>query len=49
MGAKLATKGVAVGQHDLVSAATAVSRGMDVATRDVRSFPKNLGLGILRW
>ena len=47
--AKLAAKGIAIGQHDLVIAATAVSRGMDVATRDVRSFPKIPGLGILRW
>ena len=47
--AKLTAKGIAIGQHDLVIAATAVSRGMDVATRDVRSFPKIPGLGILRW
>ncbi len=47
--AKLAAKGIAIGQHDLVIAATAVSRGMDVATRDARSFPKIPGLGVLRW
>ena len=47
--AKLAAKGIAVGQHDLVIAATAVSRGLDVATRDARSFPKVPGLSILRW
>ncbi len=47
--AKLAAKGIAIGQHDLVIAATAVSRGLDVATRDVRSFSKVPGLGILRW
>ena len=47
--AKLVAKGIAIGQHDLVIAATAVSRGLDVATRDVRSFSKVPGLGILRW
>ena len=47
--AKLAAKGIAIGQQDLVIAATAVSRGMDVATRDARSFAKIPGLEILRW
>jgi predicted nucleic acid-binding protein len=47
--ARLAAKGIAIGQHDLVIAATAISRGMDVATRDARSFPKIPGLKILRW
>ena len=47
--AKLAVKGIAVGQHDLVIAATAVSRGLDVATHDARSFPKIPGLSILSW
>ena len=47
--AKLAAKGVAVGQHDLIIGATAISRGLDVATRDARSFPKVPGLSILRW
>ena len=47
--AKLAARGIAIGQHDLVIAATAVSRGMDVATRDTRSFHKIPGLSILRW
>ena len=47
--AKLAAKGVTVGQHDLVIASTAVSRGLDVATRDTRSFPQIPGLSILRW
>ena len=35
--------------HDLVIAATAVSCGMDVATRDARSFPPIPGLSILSW
>ena len=47
--AKLAAKGVTIGAHDLLIAATAVSRGMDVATRDTRSFPKIPGLKLLHW
>ena len=47
--AKLASKGATVGQHDLIIGATAVSRGLDVATRDSRSFPKIPGLSVLRW
>jgi len=47
--AKLASKGDNVGQHDLIIGATAISRGLDVATRDTRSFPKIPGLSILRW
>ena len=47
--AKLAAKRVAIGQHDLVIASTAVSRGLDVATRDTRSFAKIPGLSILSW
>jgi len=47
--AELASKGDNVGQHDLIIGATAISRGLDVATRDTRSFPKIPGLSILRW
>ena len=47
--ARLASKGTLVGQHDLIIAATALSRGLEVATRDTRSFPKIPGLSILRW
>jgi predicted nucleic acid-binding protein len=47
--ATLASKGVAVGAHDLVIAATAISRGMEVATRDERSFPRIPGLSLIRW
>ncbi|MGH9319002.1 MAG: PIN domain-containing protein [Vicinamibacteria bacterium] len=46
---KLAVKGVQIGAHDLLIAATALSRGMDVATRDTRSFPRIPGLSLLRW
>lgn len=47
--AGLAAKGIAVGAHDLVIAATAISRGMEVATRDERSFPRIPGLSLIRW
>ena len=47
--ARLASKGVGVGAHDLLIAATAVSRGMNVVTHDERSFPRIPGLSILRW
>ncbi|HXV62256.1 MAG TPA: PIN domain-containing protein [Vicinamibacteria bacterium] len=47
--AKLAARGVTVGAHDLLIAATAVSRGMDVVTHDTRSFPKVPGLKLVRW
>lgn len=47
--ADLATKGITIGAHDLVIAATALAIGFDVATRDLRSFPKIPGLKTLRW
>ena len=46
---ELAERGTPVGPHDLLIAATAVSLGYDVATRDLRSFPKVRGLKVLRW
>jgi tRNA(fMet)-specific endonuclease VapC len=49
LGAELASKGTAVGAHDLMIAATAVAIDYDVATRDVRSFPKITGLTLKRW
>jgi predicted nucleic acid-binding protein len=49
LSAELAERGTAVGPHDLIIAATAVSLGYDVATRDLRSFPRIRGLQILRW
>ena len=47
--AQLATSGGSVGAHDLLIAATAIARGMDVVTRDERSFPRIPGLSVLRW
>ena len=47
--ATLAAKGINVGAHDLLIAATALAVGFDVATRDVRSFPKIPGLTTARW
>lgn len=46
--AKLAARGVSVGAHDLLIAATALSRGLGVATHDTRSFPKIPGLTLHR-
>lgn len=47
--ADLAARGVSVGAHDLLIAATAIAHGMDLATRDERSFPKIPGLSLIRW
>lgn len=47
--ADLAAKGVHVGAHDLVIAATALAVGFGVATRDLRSFPRIPGLVVTRW
>ena len=49
LGAELATKGAAVGAHDLIIASTAVAIDFAVATRDVRSFPRIAGLTLHRW
>jgi tRNA(fMet)-specific endonuclease VapC len=49
LGAELAAKGTPIGAHDLIIAATAVSIDFDVATRDLRSFPKIAGLALRRW
>ena len=49
IGADLAARGAAIGAHDLIIAATAVSIDFDVATRDLRSFPKIAGLALRRW
>jgi tRNA(fMet)-specific endonuclease VapC len=45
--ADLARQGITVGAHDLLIAATALSVGGRVATRDLRSFPRIPGLEIL--
>ena len=47
--AELAAAGHAVGDHDLMIAATAVWLDYRVATRDLRSFPKIRGLDVVRW
>jgi tRNA(fMet)-specific endonuclease VapC len=44
LGADLARRGISVGTHDLMIAATAVARGFSVVTRDRRSFPRIPGL-----
>jgi predicted nucleic acid-binding protein len=49
LSAELAAKGSPVGAHDLLTAATALAVGYDVATRDERNFPKIPGLRVLRW
>jgi predicted nucleic acid-binding protein len=49
LSADLRTRGIAVGAHDLIIAATAVALGFAVATRDRRSFPKIAGLRVLYW
>ncbi len=49
MSAELAAQGTAVGPHDLIIAAMAISKGYAIATRDERSFPKISGLNLLRW
>jgi tRNA(fMet)-specific endonuclease VapC len=49
LGADLAARGTAVGAHDLIIAATALSLGYPVATRDRRSFPKIRGLEVTYW
>lgn len=45
----LRSRGVAVGAHDLIIAATAVSLDYGVATRDLRSYSKITGVPIVRW
>jgi tRNA(fMet)-specific endonuclease VapC len=47
--AELATRGITVGERDLMIAATAMAQGYAVAARDERSFPKIPGLALLRW
>jgi predicted nucleic acid-binding protein len=47
--AELSAKGTAVGEADLMIAATAVWLDYCVATRDLRSFPKIEGLDVVRW
>jgi tRNA(fMet)-specific endonuclease VapC len=47
--AEFAAKGVSIGSHDLMIAATALANGLALVTRDKRSFPKIPGLKVLYW
>jgi tRNA(fMet)-specific endonuclease VapC len=47
--ADLRSRGTPVGAHDLQIGATAVFLDYDVATRDLRSFPRIRGLRVLHW
>ena len=49
LSAELAAQGTAVGPHDLIIAATALTKGYIVTTRDERSFPRIPGLSYQRW
>jgi predicted nucleic acid-binding protein len=48
LSAELGAKGVSVGAHDLLIAATAIANDLRVMTRDARSFPRIRGLDVLR-
>jgi len=47
--AELSAAGTAVGDADLLIAATAVTLDYRIATRDPRSFPRITGLDVVRW
>jgi predicted nucleic acid-binding protein len=47
--ASLASKGIVVGAHYLLIAATAIATGSCVATRDQKGFEKIPGLKLLLW
>ena len=47
--AELSSAGTAVGDADLMIAATAVWLDYRIATRDLRSFPRIKGLHVARW
>ena len=49
LAADLAGKGIAVGAHDLIIAATALAGDYRIATRDMRSFPRISGLDVVHW
>ena len=49
LSAQLSASGIAAGPHDLLIAATALTAGFAVATRDRRSFPQIPGLSTLVW
>lgn len=47
--AELSLAGMAVGDADLIIAATAISLDYRIATRDLRSFRRIKGLHVVRW
>jgi tRNA(fMet)-specific endonuclease VapC len=47
--AELSAQGTAVGEADLLIAATAVACDYRIATRDLRSFLRIKGLDVVRW
>jgi tRNA(fMet)-specific endonuclease VapC len=49
LAASLSARGVTIGAHDLLIAATAVSLDFAVATRDTRSLRRIQGLDVLVW
>ena len=49
LSADLAERGISIGAHDLLIAATAVALDFAVATLDMKSFPRIDGLRIARW
>ena len=46
---ELSSKGANVGAHDLIIAATALARGLEIVTRDERSFSRIPGVSLIRW
>lgn len=49
LSARLAAAGTAIGTHDLIIAASALARGLDVITRDERSFSRIAELSVSVW
>jgi tRNA(fMet)-specific endonuclease VapC len=47
--AELAAKGISIGAYDLMIGATAIANGLQLVTRDKRSFPKIPGLQVVLW
>ena len=47
--AELAAKGISIGAYDLMIGATAIANGLQLLTRDRRSFSKIPGLKVLLW
>ncbi len=49
LSARARADGITLGAHDLIIAATALARDLDVITRDERSFSRIPDLGVIRW